>query len=439
MTRFLGLRAAAVVAVLVLLALFGLDRLSVGLRSAASAATPAQQIGMRVLLVSDSSDPSTPSGIAYGDWVNNLKREGVPYDSVVTSDASPGSVALPALSSSVPGGNEVANYEGVVVATSGAEGLSSAQWTALQTFEQHFSVRQVTAYAVPSSDYGLSAAVPGRRRGTVGRADADGGRSQGVSVPKRDLTRYRHLGLPGDPDRGRERRHADLGSEFELDARRLHEPRTVARRCTRPSTRTSTCSRASCSATASWPGWRRSTYFGTSATTWRPTSTTTSSPMPPGASRGMPRPRRTRRTSTPADALREVPADVTAAAKWSRQHNFRIDMLFNGGGSVAVANGDSLAARRLGVATTGSTGPTSTVHRHGPGHRSAAGSSSKPTDPPPASPTPMISAGSATPGITPTSTRAARPRTTSRPSSTRTPPGAPRRPRPATPSPAASG
>jgi hypothetical protein len=36
----------------------------------------------------------------------------------------------------------------------------------------------------------------------------------------------------------------------------------------------------------------------------------------------------------PADALREQPADVETAAKWALQHQFRIDMLFNGGGSV---------------------------------------------------------------------------------------------------------
>src|SRR6185295_20275557 len=35
----------------------------------------------------------------------------------------------------------------------------------------------------------------------------------------------------------------------------------------------------------------------------------------------------------PADALRETPADVNFAASWSAQNNFRIDMLYNGGGS----------------------------------------------------------------------------------------------------------
>ena len=39
----------------------------------------------------------------------------------------------------------------------------------------------------------------------------------------------------------------------------------------------------------------------------------------------------------PADAIREVPADVEYAAKWSAENKFRMDMLFNGGGSVAYA------------------------------------------------------------------------------------------------------
>ena len=76
----------------------------------------------------------------------------------MTNDASVGSVPLPTLSSTASDGTQVANYEGVIVATSGTEGMSTAQWTTLQTFEQQFSVRQLTAYAVPSSDYGLATA-----------------------------------------------------------------------------------------------------------------------------------------------------------------------------------------------------------------------------------------------------------------------------------------
>ena len=51
----------------------------------------------------------------------------------------------------------------------------------------------------------------------------------------------------------------------------------------------------------------------------------------------------------PANALRETPADIQYAAGWSKQNNFRIDMLFNGGGSVACANGSGL----VGTGDTG--------------------------------------------------------------------------------------
>ena len=66
----------------------------------------------------------------------------------------------------------------------------------------------------------------------------------------------------------------------------------------------------------------------------------------------------------PADALREVPADVATAAAWSKANAFRIDMLFNCGGSVAVAAGDSLVGSGDGrggmTGTTTGTGGTAT-------------------------------------------------------------------------------
>ncbi len=87
----------------------------------------------------------------------------------------------------------------------------------------------------------------------------------------------------------------------------------------------------------------------------------------------------------------------TTAANWSKANNFRIDMLFNGGGSVAVrrpANG----------------------RRPDPARCAAVHSQTDPDDRQALHET--TSDGSATRGITRTSTRAARPRTTSRPSST---------------------
>ena len=129
----------------------------------------APRIAMRVLLITDNVNPSSASGAAYNAWMSTLKRQAVPFQSLVTSDASPGGVALPALSGR-PNGKPTANYEGIVVATSGMEGLSAAQWTVVQDFEQKFGVRQMTAYAVPSGAYGLrplSAADGGPLRGVL--------------------------------------------------------------------------------------------------------------------------------------------------------------------------------------------------------------------------------------------------------------------------------
>ena len=123
MRRILGLLSLSGAAVVAILALVGFLGLPGGSSSAAAAVTPAQQIGMKVLLITDSSANTTASGIAYQDWVNTLKREGVPFDSVVTNGSSPGSVPLPTLSSTASDGTQVANYEGVVVATSGSGGI----------------------------------------------------------------------------------------------------------------------------------------------------------------------------------------------------------------------------------------------------------------------------------------------------------------------------
>jgi hypothetical protein len=159
MKRLFGLLIASLAIVVGVLGVFGMPPVFAGSGAAvASAAAPAQQIGMKILLITDSANAN--AAISYGDWVNTLQREGVPYDSVTTNSSRPGSVALPALSSTAANGTQVANYQGVVVMLSGLMGLSDAQWGTLQTFEHQFSVRQVTAYAVPSSDYGLTAPNP---------------------------------------------------------------------------------------------------------------------------------------------------------------------------------------------------------------------------------------------------------------------------------------
>jgi hypothetical protein len=326
----------------------------------ASAATPAQQIGMRVLVVTDSNDSSTASGIAYDDWVNTLQREGVPYDSIVTRDASPGSVPLPALSSTLSDGTQVANYEGVVVATSGMVGLTTAQWTTLQTFEQTFSVRQVTAYAVPSSDYGLGAPSP------AGGEPLSGTTALTLTADGHNVFPYLNTasldtgtwGYEGTPLSGA---NVDtlisgpagsslLGIYTSSDGRQtmyqtFNENQYMLQ------------SQLLRHGELAWLG--RNTYFGDqrnyletniddnflSDDSWSVAGSATT----PAHSTDF----------NPADALREVPADVQQAATWSRDEGLRMDMLFNGGGSVAVADGDSLVgAGDGGSGGTGSTGTT---------------------------------------------------------------------------------
>ncbi len=332
MRRFLGLLFVSAVAVVAALALLVFPGLPGGSGSRAVAAAPVQQIGMKLLVITDSSACNTDnaSAIAYCDWTNTLKREGVPFDTVVTSDASPGSVPLPELSTTLATGTQVANYEGVIVATSGAEGLSAAQWTTLQTFEQKFSVRQITAYVVPSADYGLTApsstnflsntsaltltadgakvfpylntvALDAGTFGYEGTPVAGAKVDTLISGPNGSTV----LGVYTSSD-GRETMFQTFNqNQFLLQSGLLRHGELA------------------------WLA--RSTYFGDqrnylethvddnflSDDTWNTATHATD--------------------YTPADALRETPADVDAAANWSAQNNFRIDMLFNGGGSQQYA------------------------------------------------------------------------------------------------------
>jgi hypothetical protein len=328
MRRSLGVLVASFAIALGVLALVGIPLISGGsAASVALAATSAQQIGMKVLLITDSADATTASGIAYADWESTLKREGVPFDSVVTGT----SATLPALSSTLPNGTQVANYEGVIVATSGTEGLSTAQWTTLQTFEQQFSVRQLTAYAVPSSDYGLTAASPPATfSGSPSPALTADGAKVFPYLNKIDFDAgtfgYEGTATGANPDTlisgpggssllgvytssdGRQTMYQTFNqNQYMLQSQLLRHGELA------------------------WLA--RNTYFGDqrnyletniddnflSDATW---STATHST-----------------DFTAANALREVPGDVTTAATWSKTNNFRIDMLFNGGGSVATANG----------------------------------------------------------------------------------------------------
>lgn len=302
---------------------------------------------MKILLITD-----TASEVSYQDWADTLEREGVPFDSVVTSS----NAALPSLSTTGGGGVQIANYEGVVVATSGLEGLSAAQWATLQTYEHQFSVRQVTAYVYPSQDYGLTTPaggtpLPGTTPLTL---TGDGARTfpylKAVSLdPTAPTYGYEATRLAGanvdtlvsGPDSS-----SMLGIYTAPDGRQTmyqtfdENPYMLQSELLRHGE-------------LAWLA--RDTFFGTernyletdiddnflSDDTWSISGNATTG---------------THSTDyNPADALREVPSDVVTAAQWSAAHGFRIDMLFNGGGSVQYAAGCTEAA-----SGDGGTGPTTT-------------------------------------------------------------------------------
>ncbi len=336
MKRFLGLPWAMVVVITALLALFGVTRLFGG-ASPASAASVSQQIGMRVLLITDNTNE--PS---YQDWENTLNREGVPFDSVVTTPASgeptPGGAstfsALPALSSTASDGTQVANYEGVVVAISGTVGMTTAQWDTLQTFEHQFSVRQLTAYVAPSSDFGMNTVASGAALplSTALTLTSDGATVfpylKQLSVdPTQSTFAYQATPLAGanvDTLVSGPGGSTLLGIYTSSDGRQtmfqtFNENQYYLQ------------SQLLRHGELDWLA--RNTYFGDqrnyleaniddnflSDDTWDTATHSTD--------------------FTPADALREVPADVVTAAQWSKANNFRMDMLFNGGGSVQAAAG----------------------------------------------------------------------------------------------------
>ena len=291
-------------------------------------------------------------------------------------------------------------------------GLTTAQWDQLQTFEHQFSVRQVTAYAVPSADYGLNtdptggcstiaatgvptcaAAVstptltadganvfpylnkfsldPGPQSTWVYQATPMSALPAGASVDTliSGPNGSSLVGIYTSPD-GRQTMYQTFNeNEYYLQSQLLRHGEL------------------------DWLA--RNTYFGdqrnylemdvddtfTPDDAWNATTT-------PGSI-----------DYSDTDALRMNPGDVATAATWEANNDFRLDQLFNGGGSVAY-QGDNGGIRTRCWQSSSSRAPRT------------AGRAM----PPRASPTPTRSAGSAIRTTRPTWMLVARPRTTSKPS-----------------------
>ncbi|HEX4804463.1 MAG TPA: hypothetical protein VFU94_01065 [Conexibacter sp.] len=318
------MRTKPTVAVIVLFACCAL----LGLASAPAAA--AQRIDLRVLLLGASgTEPS------FQAWEAQLRREGVPYDEIVASRGHT-PIRAETLSRRLEGGIEEARYQAIVVAVGNlpvceatcVSALSSEEWSAIAEYERTFHVRQISQYSYPAPEFGLNwpssggafegvsarltaageAVFPYLRgpisigSGTWGYLSTpleagnfttlvtDGGGSDAL------LGIYRHA-------EGREEMVGTFdGNQYQIQSQLLRHGELA------------------------WA--TRGTYLGSQRIylqmqvddvflpddIWNTTTHTTD--------------------YNPEDAVRMNAEDATSAVEWSRARGLRLDMVFNGGGSV---------------------------------------------------------------------------------------------------------
>ena len=119
-----------------------------------AAAAPGQRVDLRVLLLSaDGKEPS------YEAWQAALRREGVPYDTLVATEAPPLTAETLADGESraryqaiILAGGELNYYDGLTYRSA----LAETEWAALEDFERRFGIRRLTAFAYPAPRYGLN-------------------------------------------------------------------------------------------------------------------------------------------------------------------------------------------------------------------------------------------------------------------------------------------
>jgi hypothetical protein len=302
---------------------------------------PGQRIDLKVLLLGGTG--AEPSYLA---WKAELQREGVPFEAIA---ATPGHTPITAasLSDTLPGAIQEGKYQAVILATGGlvvceatcASALSSTEWSALESYEQTFNVRQISAYVYPGSTYGLnSPSVSGPLDGTVGSLTSDGN----LAFPylngavKIDTGTYGYQATPLAAQA--------TGASFDtlltgpsnsaLVGVYTHPNGTQELVQTFDGNSGQLQSETLRHGELNWV--TRGVYLGDqrnylavnvddvflSDDSWDTATHTTD--------------------YNPADAIRMTPADVDKAAAWSKQNGITLGMLFNGGGS------DQYAAEHAG-------------------------------------------------------------------------------------------
>ncbi len=305
---------------------------SVSITSASAGA--AQRIDMKVLVLGTST--TEPDFLS---WQAALQREGVPFEAIVTSP-SHAPITAATLSDTLSNGTQEAKYQAVIVSvadlpectSSCVSTLSQTEWTALEEYEQTFNVRQITGDVFPSSTYGLNApTVSGEfTQGTEGTLS-----TEGKSV-------FPYLNGPVTMDTGTYGYEATplttqvTGASFKTLVTGPSSSALVgiythpdgAQEMVETFDQNANQLQAELLRQGALNWVTRGTYFGSQRNYVEMDIDDTFTPDDAW------------NTATHeinydnADSLRIQPVDVEYAAKWSKEHNFRMEHLFNGGGSV---------------------------------------------------------------------------------------------------------
>jgi hypothetical protein len=139
--RWFSWRAAAALVVLALVAL------SVPLLGGSARAATGPRIDLRVLVVSN-GDPSAEA------IATQLDREGVPYTKVSANPAGRPAIDAAFLSDAA---TQRARYQAVVLPNQAGGGLPAAEVAALTAYERLYGIRQVNAYDYPGASMGFAA------------------------------------------------------------------------------------------------------------------------------------------------------------------------------------------------------------------------------------------------------------------------------------------
>ncbi|MBA2517720.1 MAG: hypothetical protein H0V22_10485 [Solirubrobacterales bacterium] len=326
------------------------------LASAGSEPHAGLRVDMRVLLLSaDGGEPD------YQSWKAELRREGVPFDTIVGTSASD-----PDITASTLADGDHAKYEGVIVASadgtlsggrpisfasgSGVAAFSEDEWATLKNFERKFAVRHLIANAYPGPTVGLTF--------SSGAGPLDG---KTFTLNAAGLQAFPYLKGPVSFDTGTFASFAKPcpTADENCSAASFTPLLQDSSGATLLGTDTTKDGREEMVATfngnpnqlhtgllrhgmLSWV--TRGIYLGRDRAylsvnvddvllpddKWDPVSNTTPEDTAPGQ-----------------QDLRMTAADVTRLVNWQNANGFRLDMLFNGGGSVDAGASDPLTSAFL--------------------------------------------------------------------------------------------